>query len=156
VKKLTLPHAIIFIVASCFPAAESVADIYRWVDKNNGGIFFSETPPPPEISTDYENITATLKKGVMIKRPDAKKSTVVTDTARVNSNQSAIPDVSPGSEKTAVISDRDLLIQRRCQIFNQQIDNLEQLISKAIDPDEMDRFFLKLVEYEKSYTKNCK
>ena len=154
-KKLKPTHALCFILAAYLPFTESVADIYRWVDKNNGEIFYSETPPAPEISTDYEIVTPILKKGAMIKRPVAKKSTVVTYTASVNSNQSAIPDVSPDSEKTAVISDRDLLFQRRCQTFNQQIDELERLISKANDPDEMDRFFLKLAEYEKSYTKNC-
>ena len=154
-NKLKPRHAIFLIVATYIPLTESVADIYRWVDKNNGEIYFFESPPPPEISTDYQNVTPNLEKRIVIKRPVVQESTVVTDTASVNSNQSVTPDVSPDAEKTTVISDRDLLFLRRCQIFNQQINDLEQMISKAIDPDEMDRFFMKLAEYEESYAENC-
>ena len=157
-KKSPLSQAIIVIVATCFPVAESVADVYRWVDKNTGEIFFAEKPPPPEISTDYENITPQLEKRVLKRATVAKQPTVTTDTPRVNSKPIVILEVSPNpdSSKSQVISDRDLLIKHRCLNFSQQINSLEQLISKATDPDEMDNFFLKLVEYEKSYIKNCK
>lgn len=157
-KKSTLSQAIIVIVATCFPVTESVADIYRWVDKNTGEIFFAEKPPPPEISTDYENITPHLEKSVLEKTPVAKQPTITTDAPRVNPKQTVILKVSPNpdSSESRVISDRDLLILRRCQSFSEQINTLERMVSKAIDPDEMDNFFLKLVEYEKSYVKNCK
>ena len=103
-------------------------------------------------------VAAQLEKRVLKRAKVAKQPTVTTDTPRVNSKPIVILEVSPNpdSSKSQVISDRDLLILRRCQNFSEQINTLERMISKAIDPDEMDKFFLKLVEYEKSYVKNCK
>ncbi len=153
-NRATLTATVLSIVTTWFPITESVADVYRWVDKDSGEIFFSETPPPPEVSTDYENITANLQKRVLKRHQGALNSNDENGTQGDILNQETVSGSNPNSEE--VISDHDLLILRRCEDFNQQIDRLELMVSKAADPDEMDKLVVKLAEYEKSYAEYCK
>ncbi len=130
-------------------STNSVADIYRWVDKETGEIFFSETPPPPEVTRDYTNITSELEKRIL-KRQQATtaRATSSSQTQPKNTNQITL-------ESSGIISDQALLSQRRCKSFNEQITRLEKQISQTEDPNIMDRLVIKLDEYEQSLAANC-
>jgi len=153
-NRIALAAAVIPFLTAFFPVTASFADIYRWVNKDSGEIFFSETPPPPEVAIDYENITADLQKSVLKKSHEVTNSNADINSPGVNLGQSTVSGDNPDSEE--IISDHDLLILRRCDNFNQQIDRLEFMVSKAVDPNEMDKFIVKLAEYEKSYAEYCK
>lgn len=153
-KKTTLTRIFISIVVTFISIEQSHSDIYRWVDKDSGEIFFAAEPPPPEVTTEYENITADLQKRVLKRSAQVNVVSGNTVSTRLSPDKSAVVDDKSDTEK--VMSDAELLAQNRCQIFSLQIDKLELSVSGATDPDEMDNFYIKLAEYERSYAKYCR
>ena len=119
------------------------------MDKETGEIFFSENPPPPEVTRDYTNIASELEKRIL-KRQQATtaRATSSSQTQPKNTNQITL-------ESSGIISDQALLSQRRCKAFNEQITRLEKQISQTEDPNIMDRLVIKLDEYEQSLAANC-
>ncbi|MEM7208337.1 MAG: DUF4124 domain-containing protein [Pseudomonadota bacterium] len=120
------------------------ADVYRWVDEKTGEIFFSETPPSPDVATEYENVTHKLNA----KGQQQSKS---------NSNSTMREDINSDEQVSneEVISDDALLSKRRCDTFAEQITRLERTIPETTDPQEMDNLIVKLVDYEKAYKERC-
>ena len=139
-----LPIIFVSVIALNTPTNAS-ADIYRWVDKKTGEIVFAETPPPPEVSTEYENITPKLNQKKLTKQTIPEKQ----DTAQETSETAL-------KETTEVLSDEELLLQHRCQSLTAEIDALERLLTETSDDDEMDKTVIKLASAEKNFQQRCK
>ena len=118
------------------------------MDPRNGEIYFSETPPPPEVTTEYENVSHKLEKPSLTRQaqPEKKKAKPAAEVEAPKAVEEA-PEVP---------SDTALLLLHKCQDLTAQIDSLERRIVEAEDPDTMDALIVSLANREKAFNKVCK
>ena len=147
------------LLLSCFLSSTCAvsADVYRWVDKRTGELFFTESPPSPEMATEYTNITQELRRK-QLKQQQLLDNQESAGSFSITTEQSteSVPDgntniTTPGND----ISDRELLVKIRCEDFPLQMNRLEGMLSRADTADAMDRIVIQLSLYERTYLTQC-
>ncbi len=158
----------------CFSNAVA-EELYQWKDKD-GTITYSTTPPPAEITTNYQEVS-TKRESPSIKsaKPTAAatktpKSKVIVQpaeplTVKNESRLERLVRLSPEPVKKPQPQIRESILQpvnqdkvrklRKCRDLSNRVGALEARLHSVSSADELNESMLLLTTYQNSFDRYC-
>ena len=151
-------------------------ELYQWNDKD-GTITYSTTPPPPEITTKFEEISKSLDskpsvqaaapEDIAEKPPMAKQTTLPVEKpiqkpeSRLERMVRLSPEpreqVEPKMKESVLqpVNQDKVRRQRKCRDLKNRVTALESRLHNVSSADELNQSMLLLTKYQDSFDRHC-
>ena len=151
-------------------------ELYQWKDKD-GTVTYSTTPPPPEITTKFEEIgkkldtepsvQAVAPEEALEKPPLAKQTALPVEipSQKTESRLERIVRLSPEPQEHVEPKIKESILQpvnqdkvrkqRKCRDLKNRVSALESRLRNVSSADELNQSMLLLTRYQNSFDSHC-